>query len=125
LGFAPASLIPFFLRAIDARALRRYLLSGERFGADEALRIGLIHQLCAPEAGESALAGLIDEVLMAAPNAPRPPTRPLPRLTQTAISPELLAELQGEFDRRAQSPEAAEGRASFREKRKPKWFPEN
>src|SRR5262249_34339997 len=47
LGFPPASLIPFFLRAIDARALRRYLLSGERFSADEALRIGLVHQLCA------------------------------------------------------------------------------
>ena len=35
LGFAPGPLIPFFLRAIDARSLRRYLLSGERFKADD------------------------------------------------------------------------------------------
>jgi len=125
LGFPPASLIPFFLRAIDARALRRYLLSGERFSADEALRIGLVHQLCAPDAGEAALTGLIDEVLMAGPNALVEAKGLLRRLTQTAISPDLLAELQGEFERRAHSPEAAEGRASFREKRKPKWFPEH
>jgi methylglutaconyl-CoA hydratase len=125
LGFAPASLIPFFLRAIDARALRRYLLSGERFAADEALRIGLVHQLCTPDAGDAALAGLIDEVLMAGPNALVQAKGLLRRLTQTPISPELMAELQAEFDRRAHSPEAAEGRASFREKRKPKWYPQD
>ena len=50
LGFAPGPLIPFFLRAINARSLRRYLISGERFAAEEALRIGLVHQLCALEA---------------------------------------------------------------------------
>ncbi|MGZ5813704.1 MAG: enoyl-CoA hydratase/isomerase family protein, partial [Xanthobacteraceae bacterium] len=33
LGFAPGPLIPFFLRAVEARSLRRYLLSGERFAA--------------------------------------------------------------------------------------------
>ncbi len=44
-------------------------------------------------------------------------------LTHAPISQELLAELQDEFDQRLNSPEAAEGRASFREKRKPKWFP--
>ncbi len=40
LGFAPGPLIPFFLRAIEPRGLRRYLLTGERFKADEAMRIG-------------------------------------------------------------------------------------
>ena len=40
LGFAPGPLIPFFLRAIEVRSLRRYLLSGERFAAGEAKRVG-------------------------------------------------------------------------------------
>jgi methylglutaconyl-CoA hydratase len=123
LGFAPGPLIPFFLRAIDPRNLRRYLLSGERFTAEEALRNGLVHQLCASEAADTALAALIDEVLHAGPNAVAHAKHLLRRLAQVPISKELLAELQGEFDQRFISPEATEGRASFREKRKPNWFP--
>ena len=46
LGFAPGPLVEVFTRAIGPRALRRYLLSGERFYAEEALRLGLVHQLC-------------------------------------------------------------------------------
>ena len=123
LGFAPGPLIPFFLRAIDPRSLRRYLLSGERFAAEEAWRIRLVHELCAPEAADAALAAVIDEMLHAGPEAATHAKQLLRRLTQVPISTELLAELQGEFDQRLTSPEAAEGRASFREKRKPNWFP--
>ena len=123
LGFAPGPLIPFFLRAIDPRSLRRYLLSGERFAAEEALRIGLVHQLCAPEAADAALAAVVDEMLHAGPDAAAHAKQLLRRLTNAPISHELLTELQGEFDQRVNSPEATEGRASFREKRKPKWFP--
>ena len=69
LGFAPGPLIPFFLRGVSARHLRRYLLSGERFTATEALRIGLVHELCEANAGDAALLKLIEEVLLAGPNA--------------------------------------------------------
>jgi methylglutaconyl-CoA hydratase len=123
LGFAPGPLIPFFLRATDPRSLRRYLLSGERFAAEEALRIGLVHQLCAPDVADAALAAVIDEMLHAGPDAAAHAKQLLRRLTNVPISQELLAELQGEFDQRLESPEAIEGRASFREKRKPNWFP--
>jgi methylglutaconyl-CoA hydratase len=123
LGFAPGPLIPFFLRAIEPRGLRRYLLSGERFAAEEALRIGLVHQLCTPAAADAALATVIDEMLHAGPGAAAHAKHLLRRLTEVPISQELLAELQSEFDQRLNSPEATEGRASFREKRKPKWFP--
>jgi methylglutaconyl-CoA hydratase len=123
LGFAPGPLIPIFLRAIDARQLRRYLLSGERFKADEAMRIGLVHMLCPAEAKEQALARLIDELLMAGPHAAAHAKALLRRLGGTPISQELLAELQADFDQRFHSDEANEGRASFREKRKPAWYP--
>jgi methylglutaconyl-CoA hydratase len=124
LGFAPGPLIPFFLRAIDARSLRRYLLSGERFAAEEALRIGLVHKLCDADASDgSALSDVVAEALLAAPNAVAHAKALLRRLTHVPVSQELLAELQVEFDQRFQSPEAVEGRLSFREKRKPNWFP--
>ena len=56
------------------------------------------------------LASLIDELLLAGPNAVATAKGLLRRLTQTPISKELLAELQSEFDARRHSPEATEGR---------------
>jgi methylglutaconyl-CoA hydratase len=123
LGFAPGPLIPFFLRGVSARHLRRYLLSGERFTATEALRIGLVHELCEANAGDAALLKLIEEVLLAGPNAAVHAKELLRRLTDKPITTELLAELQFEFNQRSESPEALEGRAAFREKREPKWYP--
>ncbi len=123
LGFAPGPLIPFFLRAIGARGLRRYLVSGERFAAEEALRLGLVQQLCAADAADTAVVGLVDELLLAGPNAVAHAKLLLRRLSQTPISHELIAALQREFDERFCSAEAEEGRTSFREKRKPSWYP--
>jgi methylglutaconyl-CoA hydratase len=123
LGFAPGPLIPFFLRGMSARSLRRYLLSGERFTAADALRIGLVHELCDANGGDAALLKLIEEVLLAGPNAAVHAKELLRRLTDKPITTESLAELQLEFNQRLESPEAVEGRASFREKRKPKWYP--
>jgi methylglutaconyl-CoA hydratase len=121
LGFAPGPLIPFFLRAIEARSLRRYLLSGERFAAEAAMRLGLVNELYDADGGDAILAALLDELLLAGPNAVAVAKGLLRRLAQTPVSKELLAELQREFDERRLSPEALEGVASFREKRKPRW----
>jgi methylglutaconyl-CoA hydratase len=123
LGFAPGPLMPFFLRAMGARSLRRYLLTGERFTAEDALRIGLVHQICDAGASDVALSKLIDEVVLAGPNAVAHAKGLLRRLTDVPVSTDLLAELQFDFDQRFNSPEAVEGRASFREKRKPSWLP--
>ena len=45
IGMAPLGVTPFIIRAIGHRSFRRYGLSGERFGAAEALRIGLAHEV--------------------------------------------------------------------------------
>ena len=67
LGFAPGPLIGVFVRAIGYRALRRYLLSGERFTAEEAHRLGLVQQLCDAPALDSVVDELIDQLLLGAP----------------------------------------------------------
>jgi len=122
LGFAPGPLVPFLLRAMAPRSLRRYLVSGERFGAEEALRTGLVHELAEAAAAETTLARLIDELLRAGPDAAASAKQALRRLGN-APTPELLAELQADFRAGFNSAEAQEGRASFREKRKPSWAP--
>ena len=120
LGFAPGPLVPFLLRAIAPRSLRRYLLSGERFGAEEALRIGLVHELADLAAADAALAHVIDELLRAGPHAAADAKLALRRLGNAA-SKALIAELQADFQAGFNSAEAQEGRAAFREKRKPGW----
>jgi methylglutaconyl-CoA hydratase len=121
LGLAPGPLMPFFIAAFGARAARRLLLTGERFGADEALRFGLVHGLCEAEDAEAAATRITGEMLQAAPQAAAEIKATLRRLTGQPVTPGLLAELQTQFRASAGSAEAQEGRAAFREKRKPKW----
>jgi len=122
LGFAPAPLIGFFARAMGYRALRRYLLSGERFSAEEALRIGLVHALCEGDAIEPALDALIDQCLLGAPGALAQAKLLLQKQLPAASSVDELRELQASFDATSGSEEAAEGRTAFKEKRKPNWY---
>jgi methylglutaconyl-CoA hydratase len=122
LGFAPGPLIPFFLRALGYRTLRRYLLSGERFAAAEAHRIGLVHELCETGALDERLEATIDEMLMAAPGAVARAKQVLRAQVTPAISADALRKLQVAFKAAARSDEAEEGRRSFKEKRKPSWY---
>jgi methylglutaconyl-CoA hydratase len=121
LGFAPGPLIPFLVRAMGFRPLRRYGLSGERFTADDAQRIGLVHQLCGNDALDRVLADVVENFLMAAPGAVTR-TKQVLRTQAGLPSAEQLRELQAAFDAAANSGEAVEGRASFKERRKPSWY---
>jgi len=122
LGFAPGPLIGFFARAMGYRALRRYLLSGERFSADEAHRLGVVHQLCDAAVIDDAADRLIDDILLGAPGAAARSKQLLRQQTPPGLSADELRELQAAFDAMASSGEAAEGRAAFKEKRKPNWY---
>jgi methylglutaconyl-CoA hydratase len=121
LGFAPGPLMPFVVNAVGLRHARRLLVSGERFDAEEALRIGLAHRLCETGQAEQAVAQCVAELLQAAPQATAEVKATLRRAAGQDITPELLAELQADFNARANSAEAQEGRAAFREKRPPRW----
>ena len=122
LGFAPVPLTPFLLRAMPPRSLRRYLLSGERFTAETALRIGLVHEIADAAALDLTLDKVVTGFLEAGPQAAAAAKRAL-RQRSGAITDELLAQLQAEFRGGAESEEANEGRTAFREKRKPRWAP--
>jgi len=123
LGFAPGPLIAAFARGLGFRALRRYLLSGERFSAEDGHRLGLVHRLCDAAELDGAVDALIDELLLGAPNAAATAKGLLRRHAPPALTGDELRELQRAFEATANSAEAAEGRAAFKEKRKPRWYP--
>ena len=121
IGFAPTPLTAFVIRAVGERHARRILMSGARFSADEALRIGLASEVCAPEQMDKALADTVSSLLQSAPGAVVKVKASVARLRHQAPTPELLAELQHGFDAARESAEAQEGRAAMREKRRPNW----
>ena len=125
LGFpAGPSSAPVFIRAVGLRAFRRLGMTGQKFGAEEALRNGLAHQLCEVAEAEQALAAQIDEILLSAPIAAGKTKLLAARVGKEFPPADVLAEMAPMFAGAMESAEAAEGRASFIEKRKPNWYPQ-
>ena len=120
-GITAAPIIPLLARRLGPRALGRHALSGERFGAAEALRIGLVHEVV-PEA-ELGAAGerIVAELLAAAPDATAMTKRLIAEATETPLSRAFAERIIREAAGRRRLPEAEEGLKSFAEKRKPGW----
>jgi methylglutaconyl-CoA hydratase len=112
LGIVPAVISPFALAKIGSGAARRYFVTGERFTADVALRIGLIHEI-ADDLG-AALEGVLAELLSAGPAA----ARAAKELARSARSPEDTARA---IASRRTSVEGQEGLRAFLEKRSAGW----
>jgi methylglutaconyl-CoA hydratase len=122
LGFAPGPLTLFFMRAIPPRALRRYLISGERIPASQALTLGLAHAVTASGEMDAALEELLAGILQGGPGAIMDAKRILRDYRGHPLTEQALNELTADFNRRIRSPEALEGLASIREKRRPNWY---
>ena len=119
-GMPPMGVMPFLIRAMGHRGFRRYGLSGERITPAEALRLGLVHQVCDAAALDETLARITDDLLHGAPQA----IADLKNAAAQFSSPTLSAILANRAPHNSKTPEALEGIASFREKRKPSWYPQ-
>ncbi|MGV9294797.1 enoyl-CoA hydratase family protein [Amycolatopsis sp. NPDC003676] len=118
IGLAPAVLSTTVLPRLDPRAASRYYLTGERFDAAEAARIGLI-TLAADDVDE-ALDPVLAGLRAAAPGA----LAAAKHLTTTAARQFFgthASELAALAARLGDGAEAKEGIASFLERRSPAW----
>jgi methylglutaconyl-CoA hydratase len=112
LGIIPAVISPFVLPRIGTGAARRYFLTGERFGAEVALRIGLAHEVA--EDLDAAADRVVGELLTSGPQAAREAKR-LVRTAPTGVdTAQIAARLRA-------SPEGQDGLRAFLERRKPSW----
>ena len=123
LGLLPAIVSPYLVRALGAHALRRYLLSGERFSAQEALRLGMLHEKVPPEQLDVTVERIVQALVAGAPGALAEGKRLMARLQKPAREGALLAHCAEILARRRASDEAREGLAAALEKRKPRWAP--
>jgi methylglutaconyl-CoA hydratase len=122
LGLSPATISPYVMRAIGARAASRYFLTAEVFDAEEALRIGMLSALV-PAAELDAIVGALAQHLLAGGSEAHARIKDLIRqVAGRPIDDALKADTARRIAEIRASPEGREGIAAFLEKRKPKWF---
>jgi methylglutaconyl-CoA hydratase len=112
LGIIPAVISPFVVPRIGVGAARRYFLTGERFDAAAALRIGLVHEIAGDLDG--AVDRIVGELLSSGPQAVREAKKLLRKLPSGVETAEIAARLRS-------SAEGQEGLRAFLERRKPDW----
>ena len=122
-GVIPAPIIPQLCAAIGVRSLRRYGITGERFDAREARRIGLVHEVCPDDGLDQAAAPIIDAILKSAPDAVRDSKRLVLAHAGLDLTEQQVETLSAQAAVKRASTEAAAGLASFLDKRDPPWYP--
>ncbi|MBM3643050.1 MAG: enoyl-CoA hydratase [Alphaproteobacteria bacterium] len=122
-GLMAGIILPQLAQAMGLRHVRRYALTGERFDAVEARRIGLVHEVVARAELEAAGARAVEAILMNAPAATAATKKRALASAGAFVDDGTLADLIEEHSRTRQQAEAREGLASFREKRRPSWYP--
>jgi methylglutaconyl-CoA hydratase len=120
LGIAPATIAPFVVRKIGYSQARALFLTGERFGANLAREIGLVHEVVPEGELDAAVERTVAQLLQGGPAAQAAIKEALRQIEATepmealGIMTQLIAELRvGE--------EGQEGLAAFLEKREPFW----
>lgn len=123
LGLVPAVISPFVLRRIGPGQARALFVTGERFDAERAGRIGLVHVVVADEQLDHEVDRVVGELLTAAPDAIRiakhlvfdiafrPPAEARTQTVETIAS-------------KRTDPEGQEGLTAFLDKRRPAWMDE-
>jgi methylglutaconyl-CoA hydratase len=113
IGIVPAVISPFALARIGPGAARRWFLTGERFDAETALRIGLVHEVA--DDLDAAVGHVVAELLSAGPLAARWAKRLVRERPDGPETARWIAE-------RRTSDEGQEGLRAFLERRPPGWL---
>jgi methylglutaconyl-CoA hydratase len=121
LGLIPAAISPYVIEAIGARAARRYFLSAERFGAEEARRLGLLHELVAESELDAAVDRVVAALLDAGPQAQSEAKLLIRAVAHRPIDQGVIGDTAKRIARVRGTPEGREGVAAFLAKRKATW----
>jgi methylglutaconyl-CoA hydratase len=122
-GVAGTIIIPQLNDAIGLRQVRRYALTGERFDANEARRIGLVHEVVPLAELEAAGERIVGHLLSSGPDAVAQTKICALRSAWAHLDEAEFARLIETHSAKRQSAEAAEGLAAFLEKRPARWAP--
>ncbi len=120
LGILPAVISPFVLAKITPGHARALFTTGERFGAERALQVGLVHRVAPADQLNVAVERVLREILASGPNAAAE-AKALVRVMQGRQPTDVRGLTADVIARLRLSDEGREGIAAFLEKRRPSW----
>lgn len=122
LGLAPATISPYVIRALGARAAQRYFLSADVFDSKRARQLGFIHERVSEESLDDVIAALCKNMVKNSPDAVKTCKTLLHKIAGQPITDELIKDtVKCIADIRA-SEQGKEGVQAFLQKRKPDWL---
>ncbi len=121
IGMVPATISPYVVRAIGARACRHLFVTGEMVGAERALALGWIGELVDADALDAAVDAAVDRVLRNAPNAVRLSKQLVFDVADGDVNAAMVEQTVDLIARVRDSQEGREGLSAFLEKRAPRW----
>jgi methylglutaconyl-CoA hydratase len=125
LGLIPATISPYVIRAMGARAAHRYFLTAERFDAKEARRIGFVHEVVAADQLDACIDELTQVLVDAGPQAVRLCKKLIQEVAGQPVTAALIEMTVAGIAEIRVSAEGREGVQSFLQKRKPSWLARN
>lgn len=120
LGVVPAQIAPFLVQRLGYSQARRLAVSGGRLDGEQALRLGLVHELHEDAALDAAMDAAMAQVRQCAPKAVGA-TKALMARALHEPAQGLVADAAQVFAKAALGEEGMEGIAAFVEKRAPRW----
>ncbi len=124
LGLAAAVISPFVTRAIGARQARRYVLTGERFDAATAHRLGLVHETAPATGLNTACDAMVHNLLACGPEAQAACKELIAAIAGRSIDDTLMEETAQAIAAIRAGAEGKEGVSAFLDKRAPAWTAE-
>lgn len=121
IGVTPSTISPYIIKAIGERAAQYYFITGERFSADEAVRLGLIHQLTSQDELLHVGKTLAETLLKNGPHAMFAAKQLIRAVANEKINAKLSQKTAEHLAEIRSSKEAREGLQAFLEKRSPNW----
>ncbi|MBU6195865.1 MAG: enoyl-CoA hydratase/isomerase family protein [Burkholderiales bacterium] len=122
LGLLPATIGPYVLKALGEQASRRYFITAERFSAEEAHRLGFVHECVPPEALDARVEGLVRALVNNGPAAVKACKQLVQDVAGRPISTELRADTARRIADIRVSVEGQAGIRSFLDKTPPPWL---
>ncbi|AWK85833.1 enoyl-CoA hydratase/isomerase family protein [Azospirillum thermophilum] len=121
LGLIPAVISPYVIAAIGERACRRYFLTGERFSAAEALRLGLLHQTVKADELDACVEVMVHNLLQCGPDSQTAAKELIRAVARRPLSDAVVRDTAERIARQRASGEGREGVGAFLDKRDPAW----
>lgn len=121
IGLIPATISPYVINAIGQRAARRYFLTAERFGAEQAKQLGLVSEVCEEQEMDTIIQTWKAQLLTNSPQAIAAAKQLVFDVAGKPLDQTLLDDTSQRIANIRVSPEGQEGLTAFLEKRKPDW----